>query len=336
MSDESEKPFEATPRRIARAHREGNAARSSELSANLAFAASAVAAATMMPTVAGLAAVAVRGSFGAPAVRESAAVIGAALIPVAAAALGGLAANVAQSGGIVAIAVAPKLERLNPLDGFKRILSRETLAHSIRAGCAFLCAAAAMAPFLAWSFSASVQAARLQEVASAAWTACRGIAFAAVSVGFAFAVAEYASARRVWLRKLRMSFEERRRETKEEEGDAASRGRRRALHRAFLRSGMRRLRDAAFVVANPTHVAVALEYRPPDVPVPRALVCAADAQAAAVRAFAAERGVPIVENVWLARALYRDCRAGEPIPHAHYIAVAEVVTALVRRRELAR
>lgn len=336
MSDESEKPFEATPRRIARAHREGNAARSSELSANLAFAAGAAAATAMMPTIAGLAAVAVRSSFGAPGVPESASILGAALIPVAAAALGGLAANIAQSGGIAAIAVTPKLERLNPLEGVKRILSRETLAHSMRAGCAFLCATAAMAPFLAWSLSASIQASRLQDVASAAWTACRGAAFAAVSVGFAFALAEYASARRVWLRKLRMSFEERRRETKEEEGDAVARGRRRALHRAFLRSGMRRLRDAAFVVVNPTHVAVALEYRPPDVPVPRALLCAADAQAAAVRAIAAERGIPIVENAWLARALYRDCRAGEAIPHAHYLAVAEVVTALVRRRELAR
>jgi flagellar biosynthesis protein FlhB len=152
-------------------------------------------------------------------------------------------------------------------------------------------------------------------------------------VGFAFAIAEYGAARAAWLRKLRMSFEERKREVKEEEGDASARGRRRALHRTLLRSGMRRLKDASFVVANPEHVAVALEYNPPRVCVPRVLVRAADAAAAVVRATAVRYGVPIVENVWLARALYRDGRAGEPIPHPLYVAVAEIVVALHRAQE---
>ncbi|MGA7092874.1 MAG: EscU/YscU/HrcU family type III secretion system export apparatus switch protein, partial [Candidatus Cybelea sp.] len=106
------------------------------------------------------------------------------------------------------------------------------------------------------------------------------------------------------------------------------------LHRALLRGGVRRLKDAAFVVANPEHVAVALEYRPPQIPVPRVLVRAADAAAARVRPIAASYRIPIVENVWLARALYRDGRIGEPIPHVHYVAVAEVVAALLRAKEI--
>jgi flagellar biosynthesis protein FlhB len=134
------------------------------------------------------------------------------------------------------------------------------------------------------------------------------------------------------MRKLRMSFDERRREAKEQEGDPVTRGRRRSLHRALLRGSLARVSDAAFVVANPTHVAVALEYRPPDVPVPCVLVRAADAAAVRVRELAAERGIPVVENVALARALYRDARAGEAIPHAHYVAVAEVVAALARAK----
>ncbi len=52
-----------------------------------------------------------------------------------------------------------------------------------------------MAPFLAVELLGVGSGGAAAEVASAAWTACRGIAFAAVSVGFAFAVAEYASAR---------------------------------------------------------------------------------------------------------------------------------------------
>jgi flagellar biosynthetic protein FlhB len=127
-----------------------------------------------------------------------------------------------------------------------------------------------------------------------------------------------------------MSVDDRKRESKEEEGDAAARGRRRALHRALLRGGIRRIKDAAFVVVNPSHVAVALEYEPPRVAVPRVLVRAADAAAIKVRAIAVSRRIPIVENVWLARALYRDCRPGEPIPQEHYVAVAEVVATLLR------
>lgn len=335
MSESSEKPFEATARRIARAQREGNVARAGELAANLSFAAAGL---TVMATAPPLAAAA-RNAISAGTIGRispaSAAVLGTALLVVAAAALAGAFGTLLQNGGSAALSLAVKLERLNPVDGIKRILSRETLAHSLRAALAFGCASAAMAPFLTWAASASVQASGLDAIAATGWSAARAVAVAACTVGCCFAIAEYGAARRSWLRKLRMSFEERKREAKEEEGDATARGRRRALHRALLRSGMRRLKDASFVVANPQHVAVALEYRPPDIAVPRVLVRAADAAAIEVRAAAARRGIPIVENVILARALFRDGRAGEPIPHAHYVAVAEVVAALLRTRSLA-
>jgi flagellar biosynthesis protein FlhB len=148
-----------------------------------------------------------------------------------------------------------------------------------------------------------------------------------------FAGAEYAAARGAWLRKLRMSFEERKREAKEQDGDPFARGRRRAMHRSLLRGSIAKVREASFVVVNPTHVAVALQYRPPDVPVPRVLVRAADAAARRVRDIAARYDVPVVENVGLARALYHDGRIGAAIGVEHYIAVAEVVAALVRERE---
>ena len=257
-----------------------------------------------------------------------------ALLPVGAAALAGAAGNLVQNGGLGQFSIAVKLERLNPFEGIKRILSRETLAHSMRATLAFVCAGAAMAPFIALSAVALLRASTPGEVTAAAWTGAREVAACACCVGFCFAIAEYGAARNVWLRKLRMSFEERKREAKEEEGDPGTRGRRRALHRALLRGGMRRLKDAAFIVANPQHVAVALEYRPPQVPVPRVLLRAADAAAARIRALAASYRIPIVENVALARALYRDGRSGEPIPHLHYVAVAEVVAALLRANDL--
>ncbi|MGB6517035.1 MAG: EscU/YscU/HrcU family type III secretion system export apparatus switch protein [Candidatus Cybelea sp.] len=332
MSDVSEKPFEATPHRIAKARREGNVARSSELAANLSFAAGGVTTLAIAPLFGAVAcdALAVAGSqHAAPPV----AVVAVALLPAGAAACAGALGNLVQNG-VVAFAISAKLERINPLEGIKRILSRETLAHSLRASLAFGCAVMAMAPFVGLAASAMLGSAALPQVAAAAWMAAREVCVAACAVGFCFAIAEYAAARKIWLRKLRMSFDERKREVKEEEGDAAARGRRRALHRALLRGGVRRLKDAAFVVANPQHVAVALEYRPPQVPVPRVLVRAVDTAAARVRAIAASYRIPIVENVWLARALYRDGRIGEPIPHVHYVAVAEIVAALLRANEI--
>ena len=241
---------------------------------------------------------------------------------------------VLQSGGLTVTAIGMKLERLDPVQGLKRILSFETLAHSARAALAFASLTVAMAPFVGWTASALLHAWSPPGAAATAWEGACEVAASACGVGLIFAIAEYAAARRLWLRKLRMSFEERKREAKEEEGDATARGRRRALHRSLLRSGMRRLHDAAFVVANPQHVAVALEYRPPRIGVPRVVVRAADETAARVREIARAYSIPVVENIWLARALYRDGREGEPIPRVHYVAVAEVVTALLRAKEI--
>jgi flagellar biosynthesis protein FlhB len=334
VSDVSEKPFEATPRRIAKAQREGNVARANELAANVSFAAAGITLAAIVPVFGSIAAKAIASSsFGAISYMPSF-IAGVALAPIAAAAVGGTFGTLLQNGGFAGVNLALKLERLDPFDGLKRICSRDTLAHSLRACLAFVCAAAAMAPLLAINVSALLRCATLNEVAAAAWMATRQVATAACAVGCCFAIAEYAAARRLWLQRLRMTFDERKREAKEEEGDASARGRRRALHRALLRGGMQRLKEAALIVANPRHVAVALEYRPPDVPVPRVLVRAADAAARRVRAAAARYGIPIVENVWLARALYGDGRAGEPIPHGYYVAVAEVIAALMRAKEL--
>ena len=329
MSDAAEKPFEPTPHRIAKARREGNVARASELPANLAFAAAGAATVAIAPFFGALAAQAIVAGARPPSAR-SALVVAVALVPVAAAALAGAGGSALQTGGFAFAPVNVKFERLNPVEGIKRIVSRETAAHSFRAGLAFACASVAMLPLLARSLTAAIGAQDIYQIAAAAWLAAREIGAVAGTVGLCFALAEFAAARKSWLGRLRMSFAERKREAKEEEGDAAARGRRRSLHRALLRGGMRRLKEASFVVANPQHVAVALEYRPPEVAVPRVLVRAADEAALRVRTEAARYRIPIVENVPLARALYGETHAGDIIPTAHYVAVAEVVAALLR------
>jgi flagellar biosynthesis protein FlhB len=335
MSDASEKPFEATPRRIARAKREGNVARAGELAANCSFAAAAFALSASAGTFAAISAATIERSMRAAAPAQCARILATALVAIACASVAGTIANLFQHGGLALVPIAVKLERLDPINGLRRILSRETLDHSLRAACAFGCAVAAMIPILSASAAAMTGSATAQESVARAWSDAQRVAFAACAVGLLFSVAEFGAARTVWLRKLRMSLEDRKRESKEEEGDAGTRGRRRTLHRALLRGGLRRVKEAAFVVVNPSHVAIALAYRPPRVAVPEVLVRAADAAALRVREIARSHGIPLVENAALARALYRDARDGEAIPHAFYVAVAEVVAALMRDGELA-
>jgi flagellar biosynthesis protein FlhB len=152
-------------------------------------------------------------------------------------------------------------------------------------------------------------------VAAMAWSGAQHVVFAAASVGLVFAIVEYGAARRSWLTKLKMSLHEFKRELKENDGDPSTRARRKALHRNVLRGAIAKVKDAAFVVVNPTHVAVALEYRPPEVPVPVVLVRAAGEMALRVREEASRADVPVIENIALARALFSQAEVGEPIPH---------------------
>ena len=328
MSDAGEKHFEPTHARLAKARREGNTPRSTELAANASFAAAAIATFGLAPMLGDLCDNAVRAAAsGRAQFTQVLAIIGCACIPMVAAAGAGAIAGIAQSGGLNVVSPSVKFERLNPIDGFKRMFSREAATHAARACIAFILAACALVPSLR-EMVAGTSNGNARSIASIAWSGAQHIVAATIGIGAVFAVAEFGIARSSWLKKLRMSFGEYKREMKENDGDPLVRSRRKALHRSLVRGSLSRVKDASFVVVNPTHVAVALEYRPPAVPVPVVLVRAADEGALRVRELANEHRVPIVENLPLARALFADASVGAVIPHEHYIAVAEIVAAL--------
>lgn len=153
----------------------------------------------------------------------------------------------------------------------------------------------------------------------------------AVSIaGAAGALADVVATRAAWRRRLRMTHDELRRDLREHDGDPQTRGRRRRLHRALLRGAVSEVRRASFVVVNPTHVAVALRYEPPQTPVPEILVRAADANARKVRALASELSIPMIEDPPLARRLFAHDALGA-IPPEAYLAVAQIVAFLQRR-----
>jgi flagellar biosynthesis protein FlhB len=171
-------------------------------------------------------------------------------------------------------------------------------------------------------------------IASLVSSAALRIVLSVLVVGALFAIFDILIVRRRWRQKLRMNAYELKRDNKESEGDPLLRGRRRQMHRSLNLGPLVAVKDAAFVLTNPTHVAIALEYRPPEIPVPRVLVRALDESALRVREMAAEHGIPVVENVALARELYGLTQPGDEIPVETYVAVAEVVNALLQTGSL--
>lgn len=326
-----EKQFEPTQSRIERAKREGEVARSQELAGVAAFAAAMTACAGVSGALASLAHqalyAAAAGRNAAPELAQMAALM---LVPAACAACASAACSVLQ-GGLRFVPVSFKVQRLAPGENLKRMFSKESAVTAARASIAFTCAGAAIVPAFTGILAHTLQASGLGGLAETAWHGAFHTAAAACAVGGVFASADYGVQYARWRKRLRMSFEELKRDQKEQDGDPLARSRRRALHRQISRGSLQRVKDASFVVTNPTHIAIALEYRPPAVPVPRVLVRAADEAAARVREFAAAHGVPLVENVPLARLLYAGSRPGEFIPQESYIAVAEIVAALAKR-----
>lgn len=335
MADE--KHYDASPSRLERAKREGDVARSQELGGVAAFGAALAAVAAVTVPLGGsaqraaIAAAAGRTDFA--ALASCAALM---LVPMLAAACAAIGANLVQSSGLRMAPLSMKFDRLAPAENLKRMFSREALVTAARAIVAFVCAAAAIVPAFTAVYAGALHVSGLDGTVAAAWSGAFHTAIAAASVGALFAGADYAIALVRWRKRLRMSFDELKRDQKESDGDPLARSRRRAMHRQISRGSLRRVRDAAFVVTNPTHIAIALEYRPPEVPIPRVLVRSADEAAARVRELAGAYGIPLVENVPLARRLYALAQPGEFVPQETYVAVAEVVAALSKTGALDR
>jgi len=134
--------------------------------------------------------------------------------------------------------------------------------------------------------------------------------------------------------KLRMSLEEVKREMRESEGDPQLKARVRSIQRERARKRMMsEVPKADVVVTNPSHYAVALQYKPGQ-RAPRVLAKGRDVIAAKIREVAGQAGVPLLEAPPLARALYRHGEVGSEIPWQLYEAVALVLAWVMQLRAI--
>jgi flagellar biosynthesis protein FlhB len=242
-----------------------------------------------------------------------------------------IAAGVAQalqSGGIVSVKrLAPRFERLDPVAGLKGIFSSTRLFAVLRS-----LLAATIVGWLAWdSLRAHLvdlarTAGHTRWIGTVVREAASALAWRAALVGLALGVLDVLVMRRAWMRRLRMSKEEVRREHKEAEGDPLLKAARERGHRELLaQANVASVRTASVIVVNPAHLACALRYdeqRGDQAP----LVVATGEGAFAARIVDAARdhGVPVVRDAPLARALF-ELTPGQVIPTALYEAVAEIL-----------
>lgn len=259
------------------------------------------------------------------------------VLPVAAAAaLGALAAGIAEAGYHPNLELAGlKWERLEPLGKLKQMFSpKEAIVNTSLqlsrvvavAVVAYLCIEDAFPTLLRLSrtgFAGALMAACDALLRLAVWSSVALVVLVLV---------DYIYNKIKHEKNIMMSRHDIQEEMKQQEGDPRVRAQQRARAREMLKRGVAQaVRDSDFIIANPTHVSVAIRYRPEE----GAPVVAAkgyDEIAQHIRSLAKEHGIPIVENVPLARALAKRVKVGRAIPVDLYAAVAEVLAFVYRLR----
>jgi flagellar biosynthetic protein FlhB len=148
---------------------------------------------------------------------------------------------------------------------------------------------------------------------------------------FAWSGVDFLLQRQAFEKSLRMTKQEVRQESKDTDGNPLVKGRirrlRRELHRRSLQKDLQR---ATAVITNPTHYAVALEYRPATMAAPVIVAKGRNFIAQKIKELARWHEIPIVENPPLAQALYRAAEVGQMIPPNLYVAVAEILAFIYR------
>lgn len=253
--------------------------------------------------------------------------------------LAGIAATLLQTGFLFhGGALEPKLERLSPAAGLRRLLGWNSLVEAGKS----LAKLAAIAIVLWMAVAGDVRTLRLLPYEGLpALLAQLGpivlrLMLAVVGVQLVIAVIDLAWVRFRHGRQLRMSRQDIRDELKETEGDPQIKARIRQLRLQRARRRMlAAVPKATVVITNPTHYAVALTYDRAANAAPRVVAKGVDSMAARIREIAAANGVPMVANPPLARALYL-VELDAEIPADHYQAVAEVIAYVWRLRQSVR
>ena len=342
MSDSGEKTEEATPRQLEKARERGEVSQSKDLTSAILLAVGfGVISATMDTAASRFKAVATTALTNAasPGVSNDLLfkTLGAVAIEAAKALLPLFAAMMAIAALVPFLQVGalltfepfqPKLEKLNPLPGFKRMfLSGSTYIELLKSTIKVV-----IVGFVCWKvISSEMRDVILSGDKDIAEIAARTVTIAGkcitrvVLVFMLLSVLDFFYQRWQYGKKLRMSREEIKQEFKEQEGDPHHKAERKQLHAEMAQESMlHQVRKADVIVTNTTHIACALRYNPTSEDAPRLLGKGKGYLAERIREIAREEDIPIVRDVSLAHALH-EMDLDTQIPEELFDAVAEVL-----------
>lgn len=236
----------------------------------------------------------------------------------------------------------PKLDKLSPLEGFKRVFGKAATANFLKS-LAKLVVVGAVLVWTLWPHDGSLERVSLLDPRALlpyAQDRIVSMLIALVSAATVLAAVDYVFTRQSFMKRMRMSRHEIKEEMRQSDGDPMVKAKLRQIR--MDRSRRRMLANvpkASVVITNPTHYAVALRYEQGETPAPICLAIGVDAVAQRIREVAQEHGVPLIEDPPLARVLFATAEIDQPIPKEHYEAVAKVigfVMRLARRRGVRR
>ena len=244
-----------------------------------------------------------------------------------------VAANLVQHAPLISTQpITPKLSKINPLAGAKRLFSQESLVNFVKGLLKLGVVSAVLWFVLAPEIDSLENMVTLEPamILSEFMDMAMKIFGAVLSIVTIIAIADYVYMRNRWWKRLKMTVQETRDEYKQQEGDPKVKGRIRQIRMERSRKRMMAaVPQATVVITNPTHFAVALKYDK-DMAAPKCVAKGADAVALRIRERAKEFDVPIIENPPLARALYASMDIDDTIPAEHFKAVAEVIGFVMR------
>jgi flagellar biosynthesis protein FlhB len=231
--------------------------------------------------------------------------------------------------------VIPKLERLDPTQGFGRLFSLQSAVGLFKTMLLAILLAAVGASFIVGhipdfaslaSYALPVALGQFFKLIMSAFALMAVTLAAVAAIDVPFQIFQFRS-------QYKMTVQEAREEERELQGDPRLKAQIRRVQREMARRRMMAaVPKADVVVTNPTHFAVALKYMENRHRAPVVVAKGIDAVAARIREVAGEAGVPLLEAPPLARALYKNVELGQEIPAALYTAVAQVLAYVFQLR----
>ncbi len=241
----------------------------------------------------------------------------------------GMFTDFLQVGPIFALKkVKPQAEKINPVEGVKRMFQPQNMVELVK----MIAKSAAIIGIMLYVLYRmtddlmKIPFAEPAVIGTVIWHGIFWVGIWTVFVFFFVASLDVAIQKYFYIKNLMMSHRDIRDEYKQTEGNPELKAKRNQLAREWAQQGTAAaVRKSSVVVTNPTHIAVALLYEDGKTDLPVVTAKGEDDDAMFIRRIAEEEGIPIVENVPLARGLYKDVEIESYITADYFQAVAEVL-----------